>query len=83
VLRHLVAEARRRHCATSLAEEIEGVAGIAAPILEKGGNLVAALVIGAPAVRAASKIPRLEKQVRDAASEISSLMGYAPRRVSA
>jgi DNA-binding IclR family transcriptional regulator len=76
VLRHLVAEARRRHCATSLAEEIEGVAGIAAPILEKGGNLVAALVIGAPAVRAMSRIATLETQVRDAASEISSLMGY-------
>ena len=71
-----VAEARRRCCATSLEEEIEGVAGIAAPILEKGGDLAAALVIGAPAVRAISRIATLEKQVRDAAGEISSLMGY-------
>lgn len=76
VLRRLVAEARRGYCATSLSEEIEGVAGIAAPILETGGNLVAALVIGAPAVRATSKLSMLQKQVRNAAAEISSLMGY-------
>lgn len=81
-LRHLVAETRRRWCATSLEEEIEGVAGIAAPILEKGGDLTAALVIGAPAVRATSKIATLEKQVRDAASEISSLMGYSAGHTS-
>jgi DNA-binding IclR family transcriptional regulator len=78
-LRRLVAEARRRSCATSLSEEIEGVAGIAAPVLEKGGNLVAALVIGAPAIRAIPRIATLEEQVCAAAAELSSLMGYGER----
>jgi DNA-binding IclR family transcriptional regulator len=81
-LRHLVAETRRRCCTTSIEEEIEGVACIAAPILEKGGDLVASLVIGAPAVRATPRIVALEKQVRDAASEISSLMGYTADHMS-
>ncbi len=76
-LRQLVAETRSRWCASSLEEETEGVAGIAAPVLETGGKLVAALVIGAPAVRAKSRIASLERQVRTAASEISGLMGYS------
>ena len=75
-LRRLIAETRRRNCTTSLEEEIEGVAGIAAPILEKGGDLVAALAIGAPATRAGPRLAALERQVREAADEISALMGY-------
>ena len=77
-LRGLIAEVRRRNCTTSLEEEIEGVAGIAAPILDRGGDLVAALVIGAPAARVRPRITALERQVRDAAGEISSLMGFLP-----
>lgn len=79
-LRRIVEQVRRRRQATSFEETIEGVAGIAAPVFDRMGLLIAGLVIGAPASRARSRVQALEKQVSDAAAEISGLMGYvAPR----
>lgn len=75
-LRHIVEEVRRDRRATSFDETIEGVAGIAAPIFDKTGTLLAGLVIGAPATRARSRVQILEKQICDAAAEISILMGH-------
>jgi DNA-binding IclR family transcriptional regulator len=75
-LRHIIEDIRRRHQALSFEETIEGVAGIAAPVFDRTGTLLAGLVIGAPASRALSKIPMLEARVRAAAAEISGLMGY-------
>lgn len=75
-LRRMIEDIRRRHQALSFEETIEGVAGIAAPVFDRTGTLMAGLVIGAPASRALSKIPMLEARVRTAAAEISSLMGY-------
>jgi DNA-binding IclR family transcriptional regulator len=71
----MIEDIRRRHQALSSEETIEGVAGIAAPVFDRTGTLLAGLVIG-PASRALSKIPMLEARVRAAAAEISSLMGY-------
>ena len=75
-LRHMIEDIRRRHQALSFEETIEGVAGIAAPVFDRTGALLAGLVIGAPASRALSKIPMMEARVRAAAAEISGLMGY-------
>jgi DNA-binding IclR family transcriptional regulator len=79
-LRRIIETVRRDCRATSFEETIEGVAGIAAPVFDKTGTLLAGLVIGAPASRARSRVQILEKQVGAAAAEISSLMGHAIRR---
>ena len=71
-----VEAARADRRATSLEETIEGVAGIAAPLFDGTGDLLAGLVIGAPTSRALSRIEMLEDRVSDAAAEISRLMGY-------
>lgn len=75
-LRRIVDAVRRDQVATSLEETIEGVAGIASPIFDKGGNVLAGLVIGAPVTRVQARIPLIERMVKDAAEEISRLMGY-------
>jgi DNA-binding IclR family transcriptional regulator len=75
-LRRILERVRRERGATSFEETIDGVAGIAAPVFDGTGNLLAGLVVGAPASRARSKVQILVAQVRDAAREISSLMGY-------
>ena len=48
-LRRMIEDIRRRHQAHSFEETIEGVAGIAAPVFDRTGTLLAGLVIGAPA----------------------------------
>ena len=71
-------EAVRRNCfATSYEETIEGVVGIAAPILDRSGDVLAGLVLGVPMARALPRIEALETQVGEAAAEISRVMGYA------
>jgi DNA-binding IclR family transcriptional regulator len=80
-LGRLLEAARRNRLATSYEETIEGVVGIAAPIFDKSGEVLAGLVIGVPLARALPRIAILEMQVGEAAAEISRLMGYAgPRR---
>lgn len=76
-LRRIVDAVRRDRVATSLEETIEGVAGIASPIFDRSGNVLAGLVIGAPVMRVQSRIELLERLVKDAAVEISRLMGHA------
>lgn len=75
-LRRVIDAVRRDRVATSLEETIEGVAGIASPIFDRAGNVLAGLVIGAPVTRVQSRIPLLERMVKEAAEEISRLMGY-------
>jgi DNA-binding IclR family transcriptional regulator len=75
-LRNVLEAVRRHHLATSFEETLDGVAGIAGPILNKTGDVLAGLVIGVPALRAISRIEVLERQVTEAAAKISRLMGY-------
>lgn len=82
-LRRIVDAVRRERVATSLEETIEGVAGIASPIFDKAGNVLAGLVIGAPVTRVQARVPLIERMVKDAAEEISRLMGYAGEGVKA
>jgi DNA-binding IclR family transcriptional regulator len=70
---------RRTRLATSYEETLEGVVGIAAPIFDRTGDVLAGLVIGVPMSRALPRIEILEGQVGEAAAEISRLMGYAGR----
>lgn len=79
-LRRIVERVRRDCRATSFEETIDGVAGIAAPVFDKTGDLLAGLVIGAPASRARSRVQALEALVSEAAAEISSLMGHSSPR---
>jgi len=74
-LRGIVEQVRRARLAVSFEETIEGVAGIASPVFDKAGNPLAGLVIGAPVSRARPRLKLLEHLVRDAAAEISGLMG--------
>jgi DNA-binding IclR family transcriptional regulator len=67
---------RRDRLTTSYEETIEGVVGIAAPILDKSGDVLAGLVIGIPTSRALPRIEVLERHVK-AVAEISALIGYA------
>jgi DNA-binding IclR family transcriptional regulator len=75
-LGRLLEAARRNRLATSYEETIEGVVGIAAPIFDKSGEVLAGLVIGVPMARALPRIEALELQVSGTAVEISRLMGY-------
>ncbi len=76
-LGRLLAAIRRERLATSFEETIEGVAGIAAPVFDRSGAAIAGLVLGAPMSRVVNRIGPLQRQVADAAAEISGLMGYS------
>jgi DNA-binding IclR family transcriptional regulator len=76
-LERLLASARRERMAISHEETIEGATGIAAPVLDKAGDILAGLVIGVPTSRTLSRMEKLQHRVGAAAVEISRLMGYA------
>jgi len=79
-LKRMLERVRRERRATSLEETIDGVVGIAAPIFDRTGALLAGLVLGMPLARALARLPALEAQVSEAAAEISRLMGFAGGR---
>ncbi|HYB11258.1 MAG TPA: IclR family transcriptional regulator [Alphaproteobacteria bacterium] len=81
-LRRIVDAVCRERRAVSFEETIEGVAGIAAPVFDRTGNLLAGLVIGAPVARAQPRVEALANEVANAADEISRLMGYSKNRPS-
>jgi IclR family transcriptional regulator, KDG regulon repressor len=62
-------------------EEVhEGVRGVAAPVRDHGGEVVAAITVTGPASRITrNKLPGLAEQVIKAANNVSSRLGYRPR----
>ena len=68
---------RRDRLAASPEETIEGVTGIAAPVVDRSGEVLAGIVIGVPTLHALSRMAALQRQVKEAAVEVSRLMGYA------
>ncbi len=61
-------------------EEFEpGLVAVAAPVRDFGGRIVAALNVSAPKFRFAKKLPRAGKQVKAAADELSSALGWGAR----
>lgn len=82
-LRQELAQIRRQGYAEYRAEWREGVNGIAAPIRDMNGSIVAAVGIAGPATRLTPNIfPRLAPLIVDAASAISRQLGYYPASAS-
>ncbi len=76
-----------RACGFALVdEEFEvGHVAVAAPDRDFGGRIVAALNVSAPKFRFAKRLPRAGKQVKSAADELSTALGWdarAPTRAS-
>lgn len=73
-----------RGYATNVEEEAPGVCGVAAPVRDHTGRVVAAVCIGYPAVRhTEAHAATLRDEVVDAAGELSLLLGADPGAVSA
>lgn len=67
--------------ATSMGEFEEDLVGVAAPVMNHVGEVVASITIGAPASRAgATAIPHLIRSVVDVAEAMSAMLGYRGRR---
>lgn len=79
-LRRIVAEAREQGYAVTLGEATDGVVGVAAPVFDAGGGVIAAVVLAAPLPRAQPKLAALARQVRRAGRELSHQLGYRPAR---
>ncbi|TDE13030.1 IclR family transcriptional regulator [Jiangella asiatica] len=70
--------------ATNIEEEAPGVCGVAAPVRDHTGRVVAAVCAGYPAVRhTEAHAATLRDEVVDAAAELSLLLGADPGVVSA
>lgn len=79
-LRRIVAEVREQGYAVTLGESTEGVVGIAAPIFDARGQVVASIVLAAPQARVQGKLAGLARQVRRAGRELSQQLGHRPSR---
>ena len=68
---------RAQGCAVSYGEWIDDAAGVAAPILDQNGEVVAALTISGPILRFNSeKVSQYCQEVKRVAAQISESMGY-------
>jgi IclR family transcriptional regulator, acetate operon repressor len=77
ILRRQLAEVRERGYAETLEELEIGLNAVAAPIRSMDGDVAAALSVSGPSYRLAEEhLPAAAAQVRTAASEISSRLGY-------
>jgi len=78
----LVAEldrVRQRGYAVNDQETYPGVRYVAAPIFDSRGEVVAAISLGAPVIRAAAAdLPRMGAQIVRAADRVSASLGHAP-----
>lgn len=75
-LRIQLIEIRERGWAYSDAERTPGIRAVAAAIFDHTGAVVGALGFSVPTIRAdESRIPRLGEKIRDAAWEVSKLLG--------
>lgn len=71
---------RKEGCAVSLGEWILEASGVAAPIYNEFGTLIAALTISGPGQRFTSeKIGEYKGMAKEKAKEISMKLGYTPR----
>jgi len=77
-LRALLPRIREQGVALTVGEVSTDVAGFAAPILDHRGQVVAALVMAAPASRAGDDPAEHAQMVRAAAREISLNLGHVP-----
>lgn len=70
---------RETGLALSFEEYTESSAGVASPVRNKDGNVIAAIGIIGPVIRFnRKKLPYLEKYVKDRGLELSNMLGYNP-----
>jgi len=67
---------RREMVATTQGHFLPEVAGIAAPILNRDGEILGALALGIPIERSKSGLAELTRMTRDMAQELSAYYGY-------
>jgi DNA-binding IclR family transcriptional regulator len=79
-LRRVLDEIRSTGLSVSVDEIAEGAAGIAAPIFDRHGVVMAGLVLGATSQRVLAEQPRLAALVADGAHELSRVMGFGGER---
>ncbi|MEQ3625374.1 MAG: IclR family transcriptional regulator C-terminal domain-containing protein [Celeribacter sp.] len=58
---------------------VEGAGGMAAPIRDRAGHVIAALNIAGPALRLGEAVAQIEPVLRDTADEISRSLGWEDR----
>jgi DNA-binding IclR family transcriptional regulator len=75
-LRRVLDEIRITGLSVSVDEIAEGAAGIAAPIFDRHGVVMAGLVLGATSQRVQAEQARLAALVVDTAHELSRVMGF-------
>jgi IclR family transcriptional regulator, KDG regulon repressor len=74
--REHLAAVRERGVAFDLAENVEGVTCVAAPIFDQRGRAVAAISVSGPATRMEAKLGRIEEEVREAGLKTSRMLGF-------
>lgn len=77
-LRDAIAKARAAGIQTNLKGVVEGAGGMAAPIRNMDGQIVAAINIAGPAPRLEDAAAEIEPILRKAAEEISISLGWQP-----
>jgi IclR family acetate operon transcriptional repressor len=75
-LRRELDEIREAGLSVSVDEIAEGAAGLAAPVFDRHGDVVAGLVLGALSQRVRAEQPRLAALVMDSARDLSRVMGF-------
>jgi IclR family transcriptional regulator, KDG regulon repressor len=79
-LRRILAEVRERGLASEYCESNPDVACVAAPVLDHGGAMVAAMSISVPTIRWTPELQeRWGRLVAAGAAELSTLLGHQPR----
>ncbi|MBI3827692.1 MAG: IclR family transcriptional regulator [Candidatus Rokubacteria bacterium] len=75
-LRAALEEIRRAGVCVSVDELVRGASGVAAPIVDRHGRVVAACSIGGPTDRMRPQLRQLAVEVKAAARAISALLGH-------
>jgi DNA-binding IclR family transcriptional regulator len=75
-LRKEALEARRRGLAATVQEGVSGASALGAPILDRTGQFVAALVLAGPSGRIQQNKVRFARSVRESAASVSRALGY-------
>lgn len=82
LLRDEIVKARAQGCAISFGEWVEDAAGVAAPILGRGGKVIGALAISGPTSRfTAENVEKYCNDVKRVATKISFSLGYNAEQV--
>lgn len=81
-LKKHLAEIKRAGLSVTRDELSEGSAGLAAPVFDRDGRVVAALVVGGPSVRLAPNLARFGKMTKDTARAISRVLGATDEAIA-